>query len=287
MIKWPDILPRPANQRLKRLKSASSWFEVYQVTNNTFAILEPNHIEEVISYLVLGNEKAALIDTGMGIGNIRDEVDRLTDLPVIVINTHSHFDHVGDNHRFEEVWVFDEDWEISKIENGSPSEICVKYMEPGSYLNLPKGFEPQVYEILPSKVTRRLRHLESIELGGRILTVHHTPGHSLGSICLLDSRDNLLFTGDTYYPGMIYIHLEGSNFDVFVKSMTYLVGLLDQVDLLCPAHNEAHAPKEQLVSVLEACETISAGQAEFELLDKTKIYRFEGFGMRLPLMNQK
>ncbi|MFX1537508.1 MAG: MBL fold metallo-hydrolase [Promethearchaeota archaeon] len=257
------------------------------MTNNTFAILEPNHIEEVISYLVLGNEKAALIDTGMGIGNIRDEVDRLTDLPVIVINTHSHFDHVGDNHRFEEVWVFDEDWEISKIENGSPSEICVKYMEPGSYLNLPKGFEPQVYEILPSKVTRRLRHLESIELGGRILTVHHTPGHSLGSICLLDSRDNLLFTGDTYYPGMIYIHLEGSNFDVFVKSMTYLVGLLGQVDLLCPAHNEAHAPKEQLVSVLEACETISAGQAEFELLDKTKIYRFEGFGMRLPLMNQK
>ncbi|MFX0061234.1 MAG: MBL fold metallo-hydrolase [Candidatus Hermodarchaeota archaeon] len=287
MIGWPDVLPRPANQRLKKLKSVSSWFEVYQVTHHTFAIVEPNHFEEVISYLVLGNEKAALIDTGMGIGNIRDEVDRLTDLPVIVINTHSHFDHVGDNHRFEEVWVFDEDWEISKVETGRPKEICVKYMEPGSYLNLPKGFEPEAYEILPSKVTHRLRHLESIELGGRTLTVHHTPGHSPGSICLLDDGDNLLFTGDTYYSGMIYIDLEGSDFEVFIRSMTYLVELLDQIDLLCPAHNEAHAPKEQLISVLEACETIDAGQAKFELLDKTKIYRFEGFGMRLPLMNQK
>ncbi|MFX1251653.1 MAG: MBL fold metallo-hydrolase [Promethearchaeota archaeon] len=287
MIKWPDILPRPANQKLKQLKSVSSWFEVYQVTSHTFAIVEPNHIEEVISYLALGNEKAALIDTGMGISNIRDEVDRLTDLPVIVINTHSHFDHVGDNYRFEEVWVFDEDWEISKIETGRPKEICVKYMEPGSYFNLPKGFEPEAYEILPSKVTQRLRHLESIELGGRTLTVHHTPGHSPGSICLLDSSDKLLFTGDTYYPGMIYIDLEGSDFEVFVKSMTYLVGLLDQIDLLCPAHNEALAPKEQLRSVLRACEIISTGQMEFELLDKARIYRFEGFGMRLPLMNHK
>jgi glyoxylase-like metal-dependent hydrolase (beta-lactamase superfamily II) len=287
MIKWPDILPRPANQKLKQLKSFSSWFAIYQVTAHTFAIVEPYHIEEVISYLVLGNEKAALIDTGMGIGNIRDEVDRLTDLPIIVINTHSHFDHVGDNHRFEEVWAFDEDWEISKIETGRPKEVCVKYMGPGSYLNLPKGFEPETYEIFPSKVTQRLHHLESIELGGRTLAVHHTPGHSPGSICLLDDRDNILFTGDTYYPGMIYIDLEGSDFVVFVESMTYLVGLLDQIDLLCPAHNEAHAPKEQLRSVLGACETINTGQVEFELLDKAKFYHFEGFGMRLPLMNQK
>jgi glyoxylase-like metal-dependent hydrolase (beta-lactamase superfamily II) len=53
------------------------------------------HFEEAISYLVLGAERAALIDTGMGIADIRAEVERLTDLPVTAVNTHSHYDHVG------------------------------------------------------------------------------------------------------------------------------------------------------------------------------------------------
>ena len=116
--RWPDALPRPGNQRLKRLESASPWFEVYQVSAGTFAILEPHHAEEVISYLVLGTERTVLIDTGMGIGNIQAEVQRLADGPVIVVNTHAHFDHVGDDHRFAEVWAFDNDSEIARIERG-------------------------------------------------------------------------------------------------------------------------------------------------------------------------
>ena len=65
---WPKSLPRPGNQKLRRMKSAAPWFEVYQVSDATFALLEPRHYEEVISYLILGNERAVLLDTGMGIG---------------------------------------------------------------------------------------------------------------------------------------------------------------------------------------------------------------------------
>jgi hypothetical protein len=64
--------------------------------------------------------------------------------------------------------------------------------------------------------------------------------------------------------------------------MKYLVGLLDQVSHLCPAHSEAYAPKEMLARVLDAFERIAVGQAAFELQDKTRVYRFEGFGVRLP-----
>jgi glyoxylase-like metal-dependent hydrolase (beta-lactamase superfamily II) len=81
---------------MKRLDSVSHWYEIYHVNSGIFAILEPNHDEKMISYLVIGTEQAALIDTGMGIGNIQTEVKRLTDLPVIVINTHGHFDHIGE-----------------------------------------------------------------------------------------------------------------------------------------------------------------------------------------------
>jgi glyoxylase-like metal-dependent hydrolase (beta-lactamase superfamily II) len=106
---WPDVLPRAGNRRLEKLESLSPWFEIYKVNEGVFAILELGHTEEAISYLILGSERAVLLDTGMGIANLRAEVERLTDLPVVVVVSHGHYDHVGDNHRFSEVWAFDSD----------------------------------------------------------------------------------------------------------------------------------------------------------------------------------
>ncbi len=77
-VSWPEVLPRLGNQKLKQVKGVSSWFDIRQVGDGDFAFVEARHEEEVISYLVLGAEKAALIDTGMGIGNIKKEVEQLT-----------------------------------------------------------------------------------------------------------------------------------------------------------------------------------------------------------------
>jgi glyoxylase-like metal-dependent hydrolase (beta-lactamase superfamily II) len=270
-----------------RLESVSSWFEIYQVNDSTFALLEPGHYEEVISYLILGDERAVLFDTGMGIANIKAEVDRLTrptGVPMVVVNSHSHYDHIGDNNRFAEVWAFDDDVEVVRIERGKSRDQCIKsnYMRPDWYLDLPPGFDPAMYEIRPSSVTRRLHHLDVIDLGGRTLTVHHTPGHSPGDICLLDNRDGLLFTGDVFYTGMNYVHFEDSDFDAYLESLRYLVRLLDQVSHLCPSHNEAYVPKEALARMLDGCEQIATGEAEFELQDGIRVYRFEGFGLMAP-----
>jgi glyoxylase-like metal-dependent hydrolase (beta-lactamase superfamily II) len=281
-IHWPEILPRPGNQKLKRLGSVAPWFEVYQVSPTTFALLEPHHYEEAISYVILGAERAVLLDTGMGIGNIQVEVEQLTDLPIIVVNSHSHYDHVGDNHRFAEVWMFDDDVEVARVERGRPRAECTSYMHPDSYLELPSEFDPATYEILPSPVTRRLHHLDTIELGQRTLTAHHTPGHSGGSACLLDNRDGLLFTGDTFYPGMMYAHFDDSDFEIYRRSLKHLISLLDQVSHLCPAHNEAYVDKEMLTRTLEAFDQIAAGQAAFEIEDNARLYRFDGFGVTLP-----
>ena len=281
-VNWADALPRPGNQRFKQLKPASPWFELYQLNAGTLTFLEPNHEEQVISYLVLGTEKAVLIDTGMGISDIKAEVERLTDLPVIVVNTHSHLDHVGDDHRFAEVWAYDNDSEVARIERGQTHAECEMFIGPDSYRNLPSGFDPLAYEIHPSPVTRRLSHREVIDLGARRLTVHHTPGHSPGSICLLDNRDGLLFTGDTFYPDTLYAHLEGSDFAAYSKSVEYLVTLLDQINHLCPAHCGAYAPKEMLPRVLDAFSQIIGGQVPFELIEETRVYQFERFGVRLP-----
>jgi glyoxylase-like metal-dependent hydrolase (beta-lactamase superfamily II) len=283
---WPKALPRPANQRLRRLDGATPWFEVYEVCDGTFALLEPRHYEEVISYLIVGDDRALLLDTGMGIGDIQVEVERLTRLPIIVVNSHSHYDHVGDNHRFSEVWAFDAESELARIEGGLGPEKCVHHLAPGSYLDLPPDFDPQTYTIRPSAVTRRLHHLDTIALGGRTLSVHHTPGHSPGSLCLLDERNRLLFTGDTFYPGMLYAHFPDSDLDCYIQSLRYLVGLLDHVDHLCPAHNEAYVPKEMLIRALDSFERIAAGKASFEIQDGIRVYRFEGFGVTLPYIDE-
>jgi glyoxylase-like metal-dependent hydrolase (beta-lactamase superfamily II) len=196
--------------------------------------------------------------------------------------SHGHYDHVGDNHRFSEVWAFDSDVDVARIEQGRSLEECTQYMASGLYLELPAGFEPGTYEIRPSRVARRLQHLEIIDLGGRTLTVHHTPGHTEGSICLLDSRDNLLFTGDTFYPGMMFAHFEDSDFNMYQKSIDYLVDLLPGVNHLCPSHNEAYVDKTALVRVQEAFEQIVADAAPFETSGNARVYRFDGFGLMVP-----
>ena len=282
---WPDVLPRAGNRRLEKRASLSPWFEIYRVSEGVFAMLEPSHAEEAISYLILGSERAVLLDTGMGIADLKAEVDRLTDLPVVVVVTHGHYDHIGDNHRFSEVWTFGSDSDVARIEQGKSREECTGYMAPGCYLELPAGFDPAAYEIRPSRVTRRLQHLEVIDLGRRTITVHHTPGHTADSICLLDSRDKLLFTGDTFYPGMLFAHFEDSDFAVYRQSIDYLVDLLPRVNHLCPSHNEAYVEKTALIRVQSAFEQIAAENAPYEIEGNVRVYRFDGFGLMVPDSN--
>jgi hypothetical protein len=80
----------------------------------------------------------------------------------------------------------------------------------------------------------------------------------------------------------MYAHFEDSDFGAYRQSVKYLVGMLDQVRHLCPAHNEAYVPKETLARVLDAFEQVAANQAAFELEDGIRVYRFEGFSVTLP-----
>jgi glyoxylase-like metal-dependent hydrolase (beta-lactamase superfamily II) len=282
--KWPEGLPRSRNLQFDQLKSVSPWFEIYKINQDTFAFLEPHHDEEVISYLLLGSNKAALIDTGMGIANIKNEVDKITRLPIVVINTHTHFDHTGDNHRFDEICCFDDDFEINNLNQGHSNQFCKDFMQPASYRNLPPGFDPMAYHIKPSKLSKKLKHLDRLDLGDRTLIIHHTPGHSPGSICVEDTKNRILFTGDIYYCGTIVVHLPGSSYMDFIKSVDYLCSLLDRIEFLCPGHNEVYASKDVIVLLKQTIEKINNEQIEFDVNDESRFYQFDRFNIRLPLI---
>src|SRR5499425_259394 len=97
---WCKNLPRPEYKTLERVLPDEAWFEVYKVAPGTFAIYEPHQFEETISYLIIGAKQALLFDTGLGVGNIKAVVARLTSRPVVVLNSHTHNDHVGGNWQF-------------------------------------------------------------------------------------------------------------------------------------------------------------------------------------------
>ena len=157
-------------------------------------------------------------------------------------------------------------------------------MLPGSYLNLPPGFDLERYSVRPSRVSRGLRDGETLDLGNRTLTVLHTPAETPGAISLFEDRDGLLFTGDIICPGgTLWAHLPESDFGSYRRSLEYLVGLLPQVSLVCPAHNQACASTQLLKDAHEAFERVAEGRvAPAEEEGDVEIYRFEGFRLALP-----
>lgn len=176
------------------------WFTVQKIDDSTFAISEYGHWEKVHSFLLLGGEKAALIDTGLGIDNIKRITEQLTSLPIEVITTHVHADHIGSHGEFEKIFVHedDKDWLINGIK-GLTIEQIRKDMSRDITLPLPTTFNPNTYKPFQGEPTGLLKDGDKINLGNRELTIYHTPGHSPGHICVFDVTNGYLFTGDLLY----------------------------------------------------------------------------------------
>jgi glyoxylase-like metal-dependent hydrolase (beta-lactamase superfamily II) len=273
---WCKNLPRAAYSKLERVPIADPWFEVYKIRPGVFAIYEPHQLEEVISYLILGGDKALLFDTGMGISNIQAVVAGLTKLPVSVVNSHTHNDHVGDNWRFSDVYGMDTDFTRANARGSkqdaqdelAPDEIC------GS---LPAGFDAKAYAIKPFHITHWLHDGDKIDLGGRTLKVIGTPGHTPDAIALLDERNGLLFTGDSFYLGPIYLYRPETDMDAYVVSMQKLAALALRIQLLLPAHNTPVADPEYLPKVVVAIKQVRSGEVKPVAKDGKHEYMFEGF----------
>jgi glyoxylase-like metal-dependent hydrolase (beta-lactamase superfamily II) len=107
---WCRAQPRPEYKTLERVPISDSWFEVYKVVPGVFAIYEPHQAEETIGYLIVGGKRALLFDTGMGISDVKKVVSELTKLPIVVLNSHTHDDHVGGNWQFSTIYGMDTDF---------------------------------------------------------------------------------------------------------------------------------------------------------------------------------
>jgi glyoxylase-like metal-dependent hydrolase (beta-lactamase superfamily II) len=281
---WCHALPRPEYKSLERVPISDPWFEVYKPALGVFAIYEPHQAEETIGYLIVGKKRALLFDTGMGISDVKKVVERLTKLPIIVLNSHTHDDHVGGNWEFDSVYGMDTEF-TRKNSQGSredaqgeitPDQIC------GA---LPKGFDTKAYATRPWKIAKYIRDGERLDLGGRTIEVIATPGHTPDAISLLDRGNGLLFTGDTYYPAPIWLYRPETDLDAYAASIRRLAALAPQVELVLGAHNIPVAAPSVLLRLVAAFDAVRAGKVRAEAESPGKVLYKMGdiaFLMRAP-----
>ena len=244
---WWDILPREVYSGLERVETRQPWYSVYRIHDWLYALYEDGQYDEALMYLVIGDERAAVIDGGTGIGRLDKLVEELTDKPYFLLLTHTHNDHIGGCEDFKEIAVIDDVMSRESSAQGLGKGKMGEMLEPSAVIKpLPEDFDSGNFYAPPYKVTHWLRDGEEIDLGGRKLEVIYTPGHSSDHICLLDRDARYLFTGDIYYTGGVTSYLPGSNLDDFVESCRRLVDLIPYYDYLMPAHNEPLVDKEQM-----------------------------------------
>jgi glyoxylase-like metal-dependent hydrolase (beta-lactamase superfamily II) len=258
---WCRALPRPEYKTLERVPITDPWFEVYKPAKDVFAIYEPHQSEETISYLIVGEKRALLFDTGMGISDLKKVIAELTSLPVILLNSHTHNDHVGDNWEFSTIYGMDTDFTRQNAQGSkqdaqaeiSPGQICG---------DLPKEFDAKAYATRPWKITAYTHDGDRFDLGGRTIEIIATPGHTPDAISLLDRANGLLFTGDTYYPAPIWLYRPETDLDAYAASIRQLAALAPQVKVVLGAHNIPVAPPTVLPRLVAAFDAVRAGKIQ-------------------------
>jgi glyoxylase-like metal-dependent hydrolase (beta-lactamase superfamily II) len=281
---WCDQLPRADNAQLEKTQFSDYWFDVYEVQDSIFAIYEPHQVQEVISYLIIGKESALLFDTGNGIGDIKNVVDRITGLPISVLNSHSHLDHVGGNASFDFIYGMDTEFTATR-KKGLPHERVAGEVSPDALCKpLPEGVVAEDHIIRPYEIDEYVADGFKIDLGNRILEVISIPGHTPDAIGLLDKENGLLWTGDTFYKGAIWLFAKETNLDAYKNSVKRLAALSPSLKHLLPAHNTPLVDPKVLIELDEALDEIERGGVKGkDSTDGRVNYTFDNFTI---LMNK-
>jgi len=257
------------------MNKGKDWFTIERIDGDTSVISEYKHWEETHCYLLNGRDRSLLIDTGLGVGNILEQVRKLTDNHVTAVTTHVHYDHFGGHEYFPDFYVHEaeRDW----IEGGFPLTIeQVRNFLTEKPCDFPADFKINDYQLFEGTPTRILKDNDTIELGGRTLRVLHTPGHSPGHICLFEEDKGYLYTGDLIYIGDLFAYFPSTDPVAYMDSIRKLLKL--PVKRILPAHHDLNVP----ISIIKDMD-----KAFTELYERGKLkhgsgtFSYPNFGIRL------
>ena len=208
---------------------SARWFDDYytveEIAPNTFAIGEPRYYQLNFNYLIIGEDRALLFDAGPGVRDIRPVVESLTDLPLVFLPSHFHYDHVGNGVNFEQRAVVDLPYLRQRAEGNNLTFDDMEHLGPA------EGFEVPTWNI-----DHWWAAGDEINLGDRSVTILHTPGHSPESISLYDAKNNYVLSGDYLYPGMLFAFTPGSSMQDYLQTAEALSNQLSVPTIFYGAH---------------------------------------------------
>jgi glyoxylase-like metal-dependent hydrolase (beta-lactamase superfamily II) len=228
------------------LRVAEQWFTFDRVSDDITLILEPHvtRLEQCNMWHVRGRDRDLLIDTGMGVASLHEAARHLFDNPVTAVATHTHIDHVGSLHEFSERVVHHA--EAHELTRNAPNFSLYRNEHPPAFIEsvqragyevgetfisaLPRAdFDLHTLVRPAAPATRLVDEGDVIDLGNRIFEVLHLPGHSPGSIGLLEVRTGTLFSGDAIYDGPLLDDIPGSDIAAYIRTMRRLLNLTVRV----------------------------------------------------------
>lgn len=227
LLPWidPHTIVDPAPAKPAKGRMVDDYFAVQELGSGTFAIGEPRYYQQNYSYLIVGEKRALLFDSGSGTRDISGVVASLTSLPVTVMVSHLHFDHLGGIVPFDHLAMIDVPQTRADVADGrfTPTRY--------EYLGLIDGRPPPSMRVAEWLVPGAV-----IDLGGRSLTVLSTPGHTASSAALFDPVSRRLFIGDYVYPTVLYAFLPGASLSSYQQTAQRLLATLPAETVLWTAH---------------------------------------------------
>ncbi len=256
----------------RSLPVAERWFERQSHPNGILQLWEP-HVHELgrsNMWHVRGRDRDLIVDTGVGVASLSAELADVLDRPVVCVVTHSHFDHVGNFHEFDDRRIhpleasdmqpFRQNFPLLLSEHGETTEIewLTSWLEENGYPldselfidALPHTeYDPRGFTITPGAPTSLIDEGDVIDLGDRTFEVIHLPGHSRGSIGLWEAATGTLFSGDAIYDGPLIDDLPESDRTAYVQTMRRLREM--PVDIVHAGHDPSFGRK-RLIALVDA-----------------------------------
>ena len=204
-----------------QVATAEGWYRTRPLADGVTHIDEPNirAFYRCNVWHVRGRDRDMLVDSGMGVVSLRRQVPLTSGRPCIAVASHTHFDHIGCHHEFEERAVHRDEADILAAPSNRAT-LADPYVTDDIFTALPPApYASAAYTLDPAPPTRMLEDGDVIDLGDRHFEVIHTPGHSPGGIMLYERATETLFSGDTVYDGPLVDDAYHSDVPAYVATM--------------------------------------------------------------------
>ncbi|MFT6348421.1 MAG: glyoxylase-like metal-dependent hydrolase (beta-lactamase superfamily II) [Psychromonas sp.] len=214
-----------------RIATADSWYEKTTLDNGVTHIHEPfiKTFYRCNIWHIRGRNRDMLVDSGMGVVSLSDQISLVTERPCVAVASHTHFDHIGCHHEFSERLVHHAEAELMAHPTRQ-NTLAKEFVCDDIFTRMPPApYCSDSYSVIPTKPTGLLKDNDIIDLGDRHFKVIHTPGHSPGHIMLWEEATGVLFSGDMVYDGPLIDDVYHSNMDAYIESMEKILNLPVQV----------------------------------------------------------